>query len=719
MAKKKKRKKTTLPPRQKQKAGKLPELSPERPEEAIAWLLALPDAASPETLASLPAEIQSLIPTLKEAFACFCRGEYEAALAAVKEIGHNSPAAPWRLLLKGLCAYYRGEDEKALAALRRLPENSPTTRIAEPWLYLLRDPETIERQKRNQEFLKQVCNLTGADEVAHFLPRCEVLWLTGRKREALLKAGIYLNKTTPAHPAHQIRLLRLFGNGVFSLSPSKQIEYLHKLGILLQNKLKKTGPLWLEYRRITAIYAEQVGEFSNSIELWEAFIDEGECLIGQFAKPIVAAIRAHQAQLLIRACEEHDPDNFFGFAPPQSPFDKDEIDEIDELYQQALELDPDNLEIATGLIEFLQKAGRPAQARLNRLLDRLSQDFPENPRFLALAGTRCIERKAYKKGLKYLRQALQADPVNPDIRTSLIIGNLMLIRQMFRDGRDQKALQIFTELQELSLPGRHDLVLSPATLKVREIVFRKLAGEIPIWEPLPNEVSNSDPSFSANEIQFFYISYLATICGHMRIHTRLSKEFHLLHQSADFSDLLNFIEIFEYIWRIDSPQDPILLQEECYILGSFLIKKSSPQTTPEEFIRILKFLEDSQAVDALQELQDDPYSQLESQLLRKAREIHPRNLELKIYDLLSLIKIEPSRHREFLTGLEEVHSEANAAGNEKLAEQIAELIESYGFFRFLNEVEGGMIEAFEEESLPLPPGVRQPPKNWPRRRRRG
>jgi len=726
MARKKRRKNSTAA---RSSGGRRPEWSPEHPEDAIAPLVAAGPEPESATLAQLPADLQTAIGALREALAQLCRGHYEEALLTVRVIGRNSPAAPWRLLLKGLCAYYQGEDEKARSAFRRLPPESPTARIARPWLYLLGEQETCRETCRKEPFLRRVCRLAGAREVEPFLHRCEILWQTGRQREAIAKAAPYLNSNNPDQPYLQARLLRFFSNIGLSFAPQQQAEYLAKLYKLLNGKLRTSGPLRREYYRLEALICAQHDDFIESVEAWDGFLsllDQDQAQYG----PLAAAIRVRQAKLLRQILQTELPPSQF-----LNPSDGQRLlarlrERIEELYQDAGKLHPDNPEIPLQLLDFYRSQGRSEDPAVNRMLDKLAICFPEDPRILVEAGHGCVRRKAYLKGLKYLQAAARLDPLNPQIRTQIIIAGIKLARKQYSEGKFTRARTLLEELLDWTFANRHDYNLSPALLKARWAVCEDLNGNRQPAQKLLEEARNSDPSFSPTEIDYFFHLYHLTFeLTNPRLEIRLARQLQQLRQQADFGELLQLTGSISYLLRLQTPPKPLL--DETRLLARDLIRKCGARNPPGDFLRILEFLEQLQLGEELEEFR--------LRLIRKGRRCHPHNLEFKVFDALQELNLigdsdgwERSWLERYISKLRDLLQKAQQADNVKLAQKLEQQLEVCEIL--LEEIEeeeddddefdgwfcGDADDDEEEEFIieTLPPGTRHPPKNWPRKRRR-
>jgi hypothetical protein len=145
------------------------------------------------------------------------------------------------------------------------------------------------------------------------------------------------------------------------------------------------------------------------------------------------------------------------------------------LLEKAIELDEANLSASLSLCEVYQE--RRLHSNRNRLLDRMTGRFPAEKKVLMLAGQACLERKAYKRGLDYLAQALALDRLDPAIPDNLVKAHLLLAREYLQKSRPadaQKALARTVPF-EVSSPG--NLTRSRWCLRIQQGLMETTWGD--------------------------------------------------------------------------------------------------------------------------------------------------------------------------------------------------------------------------------------------------
>ena len=125
------------------------------------------------------------------------------------------------------------------------------------------------------------------------------------------------------------------------------------------------------------------------------------------------------------------------------------------MMQKAVERDPANESAWMDLVELAARDND--QKTVNKLLDDLSQRFPDNKQVLLRLGVRAVERKAFGKGLTALRKALALDPLDHATRGLVAEALISQIRDYRRKHRPQAPLweELEPLLNDRSAPGRY------------------------------------------------------------------------------------------------------------------------------------------------------------------------------------------------------------------------------------------------------------------------
>ncbi|MBN2706755.1 MAG: hypothetical protein JXR89_09985 [Deltaproteobacteria bacterium] len=695
-------------------------------EESVSELIlaeALPQLPAPEQRPPLLDEILRL----REALGCLSRGECERILELTADIGRKSPAAPWRLLFKGLVAYYRGEDDKAKAALSRLSPGSAPARFAEPCLFLLNEPRTRAANADSEAFLTRVCRFAGLDpDLVKNLPAAEIYWRRGRRLQSLKKILPSLNHRDGES---QVRadLLRFYGNSVLNFSENEQKRY---FDLLLQiNKSPKTPALSFFYPQIVGLYYEGCeGLEENAVECWEDVIKilrrnnrlkpEVEFAINQRQGDIISDI--------LHYTDSRSSDVVGKMLTGQidaGPLEPEPVEKAEKFYQRAIQVQTDNIEAYRRLLLVYRRNKDKSAA--NRLLDQMVERFPEHAETIKMAGINCLRRQAYVKGLKYLHRAADLNPADRSLARELLAGCFNYAVKLTHSHAHEKINRLMTEHRPYCRATQPpDFYLSPATFLARWAVFCLCCGEEEAAADLLARAEKADTGMADAEILYFFRLYAAIYCllpkkkFFKEIDGRLKNVFRRPPQSsADFFTAC--IRIWSYMARIN-PDELFLHEERPRLLKALnqTIREQEPMTAGQ-------FLESARFMLAGKR----PETKTATACLQEGEKQHPDNLEIS-FELLQLEIAGSLPDPVFLRRLREFIKQAAAAGWARLQRQAEVLLEDYEIkvkiSQAINAIENNKDFYFDDDDpddddlyeiievpLPLPPGVKKAPRGWP------
>ncbi|MCD6292229.1 MAG: tetratricopeptide repeat protein [Deltaproteobacteria bacterium] len=684
---------------------------------------------------SFSEQIYADILAVREAFELVCEKQYANAQEKISGIKRKSLLAPWRLLLKGIISFYLGEDEKALTALKKLPDETTPTKIAEAYLFLLNESETRQTYEKKHSFLQKVVLLATSDNLEDLLPRAEVLWKTGRYRDSFIHIKPLLYTITPESSSLPRRLFRFYFNSIFTMVSEQSSNYLEQLHQEIFRSKKESPPLLnTEFLRITALYQE-INHFpiEETAEVWDLFLQSHNR--EQPENPaLTAAIYAYEADLFAQtdSFSENDAlsrlqkmvaafDNFDGF-DEFDEYDEEESEPLDferaeELYEKAIKSDPDNFVIRLKLLQLYESSGSEEASKTNRLLDELIHRFPDNKEILLRAGTRCLERKAFPKGLKYLRQAAQLDRSDNKIKETIIIGSILYAWKLSSAGNDKKYRTIFAETLNFCTTGLQNLTLSPATLRARWAVIELGNDNFDESQQQLSLARAADKSLHPDEVLYFFYLY-ANISGLPK--TKL-KDYEKqmkrdLKSYTDFDKIITCSKILLYNILVSDEEESFIEQEIQRLNKIFnRLLKSKQSLTPDQCLDIINFAR-------------NPYNNNEKLALSYARRTRlefPNDLKFWLTKLVvELEYARPIPSNAKMNELDKLIKAAEAVNNQELvqhaknvAETYREQIGWYNRYHRLYDNEDDEYEDYEDEDtplIPLPPGVSKPPKNWPR-----
>jgi len=351
---------------------------------------------------------------------------YDNATTLLRQVSFSSPFSHWKLFIKGLCAFYKGEDNRAQKSLELLPAGSMLVNAAIPYLILIKGSKALLKHYKDNELLRQACVLAGKEELADILPRAEYLWRTNRFRDSFkhVRSGL------KGFPSNNPGISHTLAHFYFNMPLHMQWEQKKKLldfflKILSSGKAKNDTETFMIIRS-AALFAEEQDISDNHLaSVWEDFLlalnrSQAE------NKKLNAIVYSHIGDMFSQ--EEVEPPDFFSFfgrRRPERPVLRNKTLAC-KYYENSLELNPRDRDVQFSFLELYEKTGQ--KPLINRKLDEIIKLFPEDKEALQKAGMRCIERKAFQKGLKYLTRAVELDPLDNRLREIFVIGCIKTAR---------------------------------------------------------------------------------------------------------------------------------------------------------------------------------------------------------------------------------------------------------------------------------------------------
>jgi len=135
-------------------------------------------------------------------------------------------------------------------------------------------------------------------------------------------------------------------------------------------------------------------------------------------------------------------------------------------FESAKKSDPDNEAAWLGLLAAYEK--KKSLPNRNRLLDEMVSLFPENKYILIRAGALAVERGAFAKGIGYLEHARKLDPLDPAVRSHMLLALLQNVRVAHQKGK--KTEELWAQIEPLldASPACADLVRAKWAMRVRQ-----------------------------------------------------------------------------------------------------------------------------------------------------------------------------------------------------------------------------------------------------------
>lgn len=384
---------------------------------------------------ALPDEIRGDLDRIRSALKSVADASPRDALALIKTIGIRSIFVSWKWLIKGLCAFYGREDEKAVAAFGKLTPGSVPAAAAAPYLRLLQNDSWQDADAKDTRLVAGVCVAAGCETMAEALARAHYLWTVKRFRDS----HAHLQSTLAGFPTCAGGLKRslteLYYNSCFEMPPKPAQKYVEHLvrSAFGGRAGNTTAQIWAQ--RSLALFSEAHEDFDPLIlEQWEKFIDLYEEFSGRNPR-VRALVYGRLGDLFAEEMPDDNPFSFFFFRRRKEPNLRN-IELARHCFQASVDADPEAFQPQVAQVEFLEKIGDTP--RVNRLLDRLIQQFPDEKEVLFKAGVRCADRKAFVKAMNYLERALALDPMDKVVREQFILTCIRAARQYVRKGNPEK-----------------------------------------------------------------------------------------------------------------------------------------------------------------------------------------------------------------------------------------------------------------------------------------
>ncbi len=388
---------------------------------------------------------------LRDAFALLEQGQEDEARAQLKYIGLRSPFRTVRMFLRGLGAYYARRDNEALQAFEKLPMESVYARMVQPLLPFLQGetPSSVHTKtnpsmSQEAETSLDILALWGETEFVGSLQLEQCLQLFTKQ-----KLNQALSQLRRLWPSLNDRLQRI----IYQELPGTLQATGIKKEILLQRLFKTIPPDPQDPKqyRLQALLAEEEQKLTKAIECWELWFaswKRGDFLWPTPNRSLSEALYHHHIGILFRHLAEASEEEYeYGWysqrTSPQAYWKR-----AKQKLEAAIELEP-TLE-RSWITLWNVTIDLEDSKEADRILERALKVLPDNCEFLAAAADACYERKAYDKGLRYVRRALKVNPLNKELH---ILQDKFLIqkaRKKYHQGKADDALKLYREASDSS-----------------------------------------------------------------------------------------------------------------------------------------------------------------------------------------------------------------------------------------------------------------------------
>jgi hypothetical protein len=415
--------------------------------------------------------IASELLAIQEALTAISAEQYDRAIDLVRPVAHDSIFRNWKLFVKGLAYFHIGDKKRAERFLAEAHPDTAPGRAAIPYLYWLGGiNDRAHIQNMSKDVLEVVAQIVAPPEFAPLLARAERLWQQSNPRE-MYKVLVNGLNNFPSESGDWLGALSEFCmNCLFILPMEKRNEYGMFLDDLLQHHKRRAAR---ETKMILRVLCLAHGyDVVTLPSQWERFIYLCEQLDG--ANPRFSSLAYEWLGAVLSL------DRKAGPSPYPSYYPRPRINMMDpqgaeRSLKKSVQLNPDSLSAQLILVTVYDRLKKTSER--NRLLDEMTRRFPENKQVLMLAGARCIERKAYAKGLSFLERALEHDRLDPKIPESIANARTLHALDLFRRGRIDEARRTLHSLSQLSVDRQDDFMRGRWTIALRKGILELLYGD--------------------------------------------------------------------------------------------------------------------------------------------------------------------------------------------------------------------------------------------------
>jgi hypothetical protein len=409
---------------------------------------------------------------IHEALAAVSAEQYDRAAELIRPLPRDSAFRHWKLFIKGLVDFHRGDKQRAERFLAEVPPDTACGRASLPYLHWLGKTNGKARiQDMPENAQEALAQLAAPPEAAPLLLRAEQLWHEDNPQEMyrVLRNGI---EALPSENYDWIGTLSDFClKCLFILPMEARAQYGRFLDDLVQHRKTKSA---VEARMLLRILCLDCASDPDAIYLrtqWERFLHLRETLDG--VNPRLSSLAYEWlGGILSSTPPGRHP---FALLSPQRLRRMLDPQGAVRYLQKSAQLDPENLSVQLVLVTVYDHLKRTSER--NRLLDEMTRRFPESKQVLLLAGNRCVDRKAYAKGLAFFERALEQDRLDPAIPESIANAKSLHALEHFRRGRPAEARRMLDALQGLITDRRDDLLRSSWSMALRRGVLELMYGE--------------------------------------------------------------------------------------------------------------------------------------------------------------------------------------------------------------------------------------------------
>ncbi len=508
---------------------------------------------------------------------------FAEAQNVIKAIGRNSLFADWRLFIKGLCAFYAGDDAKASEALQRFDGDSLLSRAARPFINIINDGAQLPKTEAKEPLLTDICRILRQPGLEHVLPRAEYLWLTGRHVDSLEHALRMLSGFPTNEPGLLHALSRFYFQTHLHMSRDHGNKYLRDLYYVIR-KRPHNDVLNLHYARAAIIFFENSSALTDqeTLKAWEDFLALQQRVSGENDR-LRAHVYAHLGDLFAMDDDDQPAESWFVRRRKKKKVSMRNPRLARESYEKSLAFCLADKDFHIKLLTFYEKIGDNGSR--NRKLDEMSRLFADDRDVLAKNGNYCIERKAYLKGIEYLKRALALDPLARANREALGVACIKASLHFARQKTPLRYREFMKEAMELGEAEPTNMTLGRRYLLIRQAIFEWIGGEeregnLLLAEALKNGNEGGRLSYFASMIGKVYDAPPPLL-------SRLEDAVRPVFATPSPAGISALVDVFQYIKLVAA--DNWWLNKESRRLTASALKAADQPCSPEDAENIIRY----------------------------------------------------------------------------------------------------------------------------------
>ena len=388
-------------------------------------------------------------------------GRWDEAREALRSLPRQSIFRHWRLFLRGVRCVFEDDEETARQCFGDLPPGGALSRAARAF-----DPALLAPGPTAPATARIPFYLAATGQPAAWsgpILAASVAWKAGKRLKAFQEMHTGMKGIFPSQqadlPAVLTESVLPYRSGMNDADFEYSVHLADYFGIFDESKRRHVPEVLLTILRPMCV--TDVGEIppSDLDRSWRMVIDAWNR--GEGADPRRDSMAWQWlGEMLGKPGKES-----FGmtaFSRPPGP----DFARARKALEKAVDCDPEN---EAAWLSLLDRQG-DAKSH-NRMLGELVKRFPRNKTILVKAGNHALERKAYDKSLAALRAGLALDPLDKEVKQSILIALVLQVREYRRKGRP--LAPIWAEMEPLleDRPGRGFYMLTRWISRVRQSVL--------------------------------------------------------------------------------------------------------------------------------------------------------------------------------------------------------------------------------------------------------